>query len=131
MAHRARRNPGRQLATVGDAKKKLSFSAHNMGTTAVGAGVAALGNYFLNDQPAHQRLLASIAQVDQDAQRRFDKLDQGMQFLIDGINALKAQNPAMKADFDRLQASRLRQKATPPEQPGHSLEEFSRLYLKE
>lgn len=128
MAHKARRNPESQLVKIGETKNELDFSAHNVGTTAVGAGVAVLGNYLLNDQPAHQRLLTRIAQVDQKAQRRFNKLDQGMQFIIDGINALKAQNPTMRAAFDHIQADRLLKEATPPQDLRSSLEEWSKLY---
>ena len=119
MAHQARQGPKRQEVTVAEDKGELKFSVQNVGTTSVGAGVAALGNYLLNDQPAHQRLLARLDQLDQNTQRRFNKIDQAIQFIIDNFNALRAENPAMSAAFERLQAARLNQQAKPAEKPNY------------
>ena len=131
LAHRARHSPEGQEATLALTKSELSFSYQNVGTTAVGAGVAALSNYLLNDHPAQQRLLAKLDQVDKNAQRRFNGLDQGMQFLIDSMSAMMAANTAMRAAYEHIQADRLLAKVKTAELPSGFMQFVDASQLKQ
>ena len=102
---------GHETEKAGSAKGDLNLSLQNVGIVAGSAGLAAIANYYTNDQPAQQQLLDKFAQLDKDLKTGLNNLNRGTQHLVDGINALRASNPLIAQEFDRIQEDRLLEQA--------------------
>ena len=96
---------------VGSAKGDLNPSLQNVGIVTAGAGLAAIANYYTNDQPAQQQLLDKFAQLDKELEAGLNELIRGTRHLMDGIDALRASNPFTAQEFDRIQENRLLEQA--------------------
>ena len=100
LAYNARH--GHESPKAGSAKGELNFSFQNVATVTTGAGVAAVANYLLHDEPAHRQVIAELATIKQGQA----VLDKKMQQLTESqlrtntyINAQISKDPELRAIF--------------------------------
>lgn len=85
------------------AKGNLAFSAQNVGVVTVGAGLAAVGNYVFNDQPARKEILDRLSALDKGFELGINQMLSVAQQQLYFMNAMKKAVPGLESYMDQEQ----------------------------
>jgi hypothetical protein len=84
---------GIESQKTGRVKGNLAFSAQNVGVISLGSGLAAVGNYVFNDQPAQKEILTRLAALEKNVEFKLNQLLTVAQLEVYFINAMKSMQP--------------------------------------
>ena len=87
---------GIESEKTGKAKGDLALSAQNVGVTSLGAGLAAVGNYVFNDQPAQKKILAKLVALDKDVELGLNRILTVSQEQLYFMEAMKLLHPGLQ-----------------------------------
>jgi len=100
LAYNARH--GHETEKAGSAKGDLNFSLQSVGTVATGAGIAAVANHLLHDEPAHRQVMAELATIRQQQvalAAKVQQLTEGQKRTSTYIDAQMSTDPKLQAAF--------------------------------
>lgn len=113
LAYQARRRA--KPSAPNQAAPPLAFSAQNVAVTALGAAASAVGNYWLNDKPSLEAILAKIADLEQGLQQGLNQHTNALQFLVDYVQVQLADDPVLGTRMSQLRAQRKSSVSMPQE----------------
>lgn len=87
---------GIESEKTGKAKGNLAFSVQNVGVTSIGAGIAAVGNYMFNDQPARKEVLDRLSSLDKGLELGLKQMLTVAQQQVYFMNAMKRALPGLE-----------------------------------
>lgn len=106
LAYQARHRIGDQQE-LRQVKGNLDFSVQNMGVTAAGAAVTAVGNYMLNDRPAQQEILSRLSSIEKGTESSLNRLLGSLQVMVDYVNVQIETDYTLKGKMIQARSTRV------------------------
>ncbi len=93
------------------AKGNSSSSRQDLGMAAAGSALAAIGNHYFYDQPAHEELLSKLNSIEKGTEQGLNQLLSAAQMMVDYVNLQVGNDFTLKMKMEKLHADRLQQQA--------------------
>jgi uncharacterized protein YqfA (UPF0365 family) len=78
---------------------------------AAGSALAAIGNHYFYDQPAHEELLSKLNSIEKGTEQGLNQLLSAAQMMVDYVNLQVGNDFTLKMKMEKLHADRLQQQA--------------------